>query len=468
LILFLNPPPSISMSIPICTKLRDCLVGGHTVTLDGDDLVFGHDQTRLNKDSESEFHSKKGRGAPYPLIALWHCYEQRALKYTQYMSNARKDGYPWVSVLDRKNVIAFLNGSASAASLDNFKNVAAPAGTAPPPKRQKTSRAPSNHTQIQALSTSSTTPVATSKPRTSSSSSSSSSTSRSSRRHRSSQQTTQKRKTTTTHRVSNVATQDWLIDEDALNKIVQIQSKERVFSDRSNFLLSKNNNANIFSNIVELVQATLQHDQVQKRKERRAAKASTSTSNNDESSSSKGEGNPIIIVPSALRSLITTINATSFLQDGRYMSNTALKQKGIVKKPRLTIKAFPIANPTPGNPILYDVIDNPMILKPIEWRRVVCVFAFGPEWQFKGWKYSNPVELFNRTCGFFLHFADEKVHENIKKWSVKPIAISRGEEKRHEDKKIIWEFWKALDHFVALKRSKGVHFATSNRTNLIE
>ena len=58
-----------------------------------------------------------------------------------------------------------------------------------------------------------------------------------------------------------------------------------------------------------------------------------------------------------------------------------------------------------GGEITYDIIDNPATrLKKDEWDRVVAVVCQGESWQFKGWGYSDPVDLFSRTCGFYVGF----------------------------------------------------------------
>lgn len=51
----------------------------------------------------------------------------------------------------------------------------------------------------------------------------------------------------------------------------------------------------------------------------------------------------------------------------------------------------------------YLVIDNPSRLADKEWDRVVAVVSVGKEWQFKGWKWSTPVELFSHVINIFFH-----------------------------------------------------------------
>ena len=56
-----------------------------------------------------------------------------------------------------------------------------------------------------------------------------------------------------------------------------------------------------------------------------------------------------------------------------------------------------------GGDIAYEIIDNPATrLKKDEWDRVVTVVCQGASWQFKGWMYSDPVDLFSRRFGFYV------------------------------------------------------------------
>ncbi len=53
--------------------------------------------------------------------------------------------------------------------------------------------------------------------------------------------------------------------------------------------------------------------------------------------------------------------------------------------------------------------------------RVVAVFTSGQAWQFKGWKYTNPTDLFANARGFYVKYDDEKVPDSVKSWDVKVI-----------------------------------------------
>lgn len=50
-------------------------------------------------------------------------------------------------------------------------------------------------------------------------------------------------------------------------------------------------------------------------------------------------------------------------------------------------------------------MDSVAHFKQSDWDRVCCVFVAGQLWQFKGWKWEKPVELFSNG-----KFAEEKKH----------------------------------------------------------
>lgn len=103
---------------------------------------------------------------------------------------------------------------------------------------------------------------------------------------------------------------------------------------------------------------------------------------------------PIIIVPSGLSGIISSMNAADFLENSTYITIEEKRNSGAPReKERLISRTLPN-----GVRSKYLLIDNPK-LGPKDWERVVAVFATGQGWQFKDWPagYSNPVELFSKV-----------------------------------------------------------------------
>jgi len=160
------------------------------------------------------------------------------------------------------------------------------------------------------------------------------------------------------------------------------------------------------------------------------------------------KGVPIIIVPSALTSLITLYNVKDFLLDGSYSSSIEKKDSGTKKESSVTFTRRTEGKPT------YQVIDNTSKLKTKDWERVVAVFPVGANWQFKTWEWNDPVIIFSKVLGFYVRFEDEAVPETIKSWDITVLTISKIETKKHLAQTSSLAFWNAVDKFCAEKKKK--------------
>lgn len=108
----------------------------------------------------------------------------------------------------------------------------------------------------------------------------------------------------------------------------------------------------------------------------------------------------------------------------------------------------------------YHIIDNAALLgeNHMLWPRVVAIFATGQDWQFKGWRAARkpdrpditPAEIFERCPGFFLGYENDTLPENITKWSVKSLQVSRT--KRYLDAGIVNAFWADVDAHIFAKK----------------
>ncbi|KAF7145788.1 hypothetical protein RHSIM_Rhsim04G0200900 [Rhododendron simsii] len=165
-----------------------------------------------------------------------------------------------------------------------------------------------------------------------------------------------------------------------------------------------------------------------------------------------GEGVPIILVPSALQTLITIYNVKEFLEDGVFIPTDAkMKQVKVAKPDCVTVqKKFSRDRVVTA----YEVRDKPSALKAEDWDRVVAVFVLGKEWQFKDWPFKDHVEIFNKILGFYMRFEDDSVESAkiVKQWNVKIISISKN--KRHQDRAAALEVWDKLEEFMR-SRSHG-------------
>lgn len=153
---------------------------------------------------------------------------------------------------------------------------------------------------------------------------------------------------------------------------------------------------------------------------------------------------PIIIIPATTTSLINMYNAAAVLQDLTY-------SEGASNKPRDS-EILIQRKKSDGTHAAYKILDNPIKLDAEDWNRVVAVFVQGPAWQFKGWPWGgSPVEIFSRIKGFHLKWDESKLDDNVAKWNVHILELSRN--KRHLDKANLLKFWSSLDAFMIKYKS---------------
>jgi len=159
---------------------------------------------------------------------------------------------------------------------------------------------------------------------------------------------------------------------------------------------------------------------------------------------------PIIIVPSAITSLITTLNATDFLQKSNYISIEQKQKEGTVRESSVILQRK--MEGTEKRYFTYMITDNPAKFTAQDWNRVVAVFVTGQAWQFKGWPegYSDPVKLFQKVSGVHLTWDDRPMNPTVSSWNCKILKINQF--KRHLDAGAVNEFWAALDKFVYLNK----------------
>lgn len=162
----------------------------------------------------------------------------------------------------------------------------------------------------------------------------------------------------------------------------------------------------------------------------------------------KPDGPPIIIVPSASQTLLNTFNVKEFLEDGVYVS-PEVKVKGMAKKVDIVFVQRKMGR---ERPVPYEVRDKVQGLTSKDWERVVAIFVLGKDWQFKGWPFSDRVEIFNKFMGVFLRFEDDSVEsaKQVMQWNVKIINLSKH--KRHQDKTAVLNFWQGLDSYIQSRK----------------
>lgn len=181
--------------------------------------------------------------------------------------------------------------------------------------------------------------------------------------------------------------------------------------------------------------------------------ASGHTAESQSSSSTATQGNshtqprsPIIVVPAGLSAMLTMFNARSFLEDGKFMTSAQAKKSGVKKQRFLRVKhTF-----DDGKTVQFKVVDVVKSLSTSELNRIAVVIVAGPKWQFKGWRLGSTAKIFARAKGIHLHYDSTVPPGTVKEWKVSSLKLSKN--KRHLDGLTYNEFWAMVHKFLQRQR----------------
>lgn len=160
---------------------------------------------------------------------------------------------------------------------------------------------------------------------------------------------------------------------------------------------------------------------------------------------------PIILLPKGMTAPVTLPNAYDFFANARFIPRDVLqKNKALQANSKTT--TFTHKMPNVGL-VEYELLDNPRKLTTKEdWERVVAVIVLGHAWQFKDWpgKYSNPVDLFAKTFGFYIGMEGDKIPADLEGWACQRGFVHR--DKRGLDSVTHASFWNSLDEWIKIHR----------------
>lgn len=116
------------------------------------------------------------------------------------------------------------------------------------------------------------------------------------------------------------------------------------------------------------------------------------------------------------------------MNDGVYVSSDEIKKVVFNisihrQKQPLKPQEVIITHSINGRDIRFKFIDNPSRLSREDWHRVVCVMAGSQAWQFRGWRYSNPTDVFSRMLGVFIWFSELSIPPLVNGWNVKVVTV---------------------------------------------
>ncbi|KAG3008008.1 hypothetical protein PC123_g16502 [Phytophthora cactorum] len=394
--------------------LRAHLIKGKPVEVEGEDLVFrdasGSELRRLPKHSPTAYHSKK-LDKSYDLLAVHTCFKHADLSFSDYVLKCREDKAAMVSTVDKKELVAFLKGDidSSPQILDASGKPTADSGE----KDRKTTTKKTRDPEDEA---------------------------RAAKKRRLAQEKENHRHK---HGESHKTPQELKQDE----QMKRITDRECVNRTRTTVLDAHKTKFDNVVKTLELVNAET------KEKIEKASKASalmaTTTARKEQLPlhrlvKEKILGTPIIVVPAGFSDLFTMLNAKDFLEDGVYVSNMQKKADGHRKQ-----QSMMITHEEDGHVYTFKIVDTVNRFRDKDWRSVVGVIVSGQSWQFKGWKWKFPLEVFKKVCGVYIYNQGSQLNPEIKQWDVKVLMIHP--DKRHLDKVAAKEFWRYLFAFIKHK-----------------
>ncbi|KAL8682501.1 MAG: hypothetical protein Q9186_001448 [Xanthomendoza sp. 1 TL-2023] len=165
---------------------------------------------------------------------------------------------------------------------------------------------------------------------------------------------------------------------------------------------------------------------------------------------------PIILLSPSASSLLRLSNIKSFLSDGIYTPpTTSTTAANILHISRL------LPSIDAHRPLRFILVDTPEQFKPDYWGRVVAVFTTGQMWQFKGYKWQDPRELFKETLGVYVGWRGEDVPASVKGWGrgVLSVGVEKwnpgmggGAQGRWRDREVVEGVWGRVEEWM---RGKG-------------
>ena len=115
-------------------------------------------------------------------------------------------------------------------------------------------------------------------------------------------------------------------------------------------------------------------------------------------------------------------------------------------------------------PFRFILVDSPEQFKPEYWSRVVAVFTTGQTWQFRGYRWREPQELFQHVLGIYVGEKGQPIPSDVKGWgsNVKTFGVDRWDERSHgasvdhearvarrwKDREIVEEVWRAIENYM--------------------
>jgi hypothetical protein len=171
-----------------------------------------------------------------------------------------------------------------------------------------------------------------------------------------------------------------------------------------------------------------------------------------ESNEGLGTSKLIIVVPSTFNEgNLCKKNAKEFLYNGNYVNILEENENELFNEDDIEDNNFQYK--ILGKDLIFEICSNVRKFNRNDWKRVVAVFVQGDDFEFKDWPKGESIStILQKVKGYYLKYEDNPLNNNIKKWNVEILEISRL--KRHFDSSLQNKFWKTLSDFLSAPRKR--------------
>ncbi|KAF8063554.1 RNA polymerase II-associated protein [Lyophyllum atratum] len=171
---------------------------------------------------------------------------------------------------------------------------------------------------------------------------------------------------------------------------------------------------------------------------------------------------PIIMISSSPTALITMHNVKRFFQESAFEPSQEARARAAAEGNTRPEDMIPIyrkrthidsSGKETETQARYFVVDSVEALSKFgadAWDRVVCVMTTGQAWQFRPYKWNEPIQLFHHVKGIYVSWSNDPPNTKIKDWNVMELKIDPH--RRHVDKSVVAHFWKTLDTWIVANK----------------
>ncbi|MCJ1466238.1 accessory factor associated with RNA polymerase II [Pseudocyphellaria aurata] len=168
---------------------------------------------------------------------------------------------------------------------------------------------------------------------------------------------------------------------------------------------------------------------------------------------------PIILLSPSASSLLRMSNIKSFLEAGTYIppDGAGAGSSGATATILHISRLLPSIDAS--RPLRFILVDTPDQFKPDYWSRLVAVFTTGQTWQFRGYKWQSPPELFRHVLGIYVGWRSEEVPATVRGWGrgvssaqIEKWNAHQGVQGRWRDREVVEGIWDRVEESM---RAKG-------------